>query len=53
MKNVDKHTELTTTKSEIIVGLDIGTTKITVLVGKKDQFGKLDILGIGKAYLTV
>ena len=49
MKNVDKHTELTTTKSEIIVGLDIGTTKITVLVGKKDQFGKLDILGIGKA----
>ena len=49
MKNVDKHTELKTTKSEIIVGLDIGTTKITVLVGKKDQFGKLDILGIGKA----
>ena len=48
MKNVDKHTELKTTMSEIIVGLDIGTTKITVLVGKKDQFGKLDILGIGK-----
>ena len=49
MKNVDQHTELKTTMSEIIVGLDIGTTKITVLVGKKDQFGKLDILGIGKA----
>lgn len=49
MKNVDKHIELKTTVSEIIVGLDIGTTKITVLVGKKDQFGKLDILGIGKA----
>lgn len=36
-------------KSEIVVGLDIGTTKITVLVGKKDQYGKLDILGTGKA----
>jgi len=49
MKNFDKHTELSNTKSEIIVGLDIGTTKITVLVGKKDKYGKLDILGIGKA----
>ena len=37
------------TKSEIVVGLDIGTTKITVLVGEKDQYGKLDILGTGKA----
>jgi len=36
-------------KSEIVVGLDIGTTKITVLVGEKDQYGKLDILGTGKA----
>ena len=36
-------------KSEIVVGLDIGTTKITVLVGEKDQYGKLDILGNGKA----
>ena len=36
-------------KSEIIVGLDIGTTKITVIVGKKDEFGKLEILGTGKA----
>ena len=49
MKNFDKHTELSNTKPEIIVGLDIGTTKITVLVGKKDKYGKLDILGIGKA----
>ena len=34
---------------EIIVGLDIGTTKICSIVGKKNQFGKLDVLGMGKA----
>ena len=49
MENIKQNTELTNTKSEIVVGLDIGTTKITVLVGKKDQYGKLDILGTGKA----
>ncbi|MFH1004963.1 MAG: cell division protein FtsA [Bacteroidota bacterium] len=35
--------------SEIIVGIDIGTTKIAVLVGKKNEFGKIEILGVGKA----
>ena len=49
MENIEQNTELNNTKSEIVVGLDIGTTKITVLVGKKDQYGKLDILGTGKA----
>ena len=49
MENTEQNTEMTNTKSEIVVGLDIGTTKITVLVGKKDQYGKLDILGTGKA----
>ena len=34
--------------SEIIVGLDIGTTKIAAIVGRKDKFGKLEILGSGK-----
>ena len=33
----------------IIVGLDIGTTKISVMIGRKDQFDKLEILGMGKA----
>lgn len=37
---------------EIIVGLDIGTTKIAVIVGQKDEHGKLKILGIGKAPST-
>jgi cell division protein FtsA len=34
--------------SGIIVGLDIGTTKIAVIVGRKNEFGKLEILGYGK-----
>ena len=33
----------------IIVGLDIGTTKVSVMIGRQDQFGKLEILGMGKA----
>ena len=33
---------------DIIVGLDIGTTKICTIVGKKNEFGKIDILGYGK-----
>ncbi|MGE5425048.1 MAG: cell division protein FtsA, partial [Syntrophothermus sp.] len=37
-----------TKKSEIIVGLDIGTTKIAVIVGRKNEFGKIEILGYGK-----
>ena len=31
------------------VGLDIGTTKIVCLVGSKNEYGKLKILGYGKA----
>lgn len=34
---------------KIIVGLDIGTTKICAIVGRKNEFGKLEILGMGKA----
>ena len=32
-----------------MVGLDIGTTKISVMIGKKNQYGKLEILGSGRA----
>lgn len=35
-------------ESEIIVGLDIGTTKIACIVGSKNEFGKIEILGYGK-----
>jgi cell division protein FtsA len=33
---------------KIVVGLDIGTTKICAIVGRSNEFGKVDILGIGK-----
>lgn len=35
--------------SDLIVGLDIGTTKIACLVGVKNEHGKIEILGVGKA----
>ena len=35
-------------KSEIIVGLDIGTTKIAAIVGQKNEHGKIEILGHGR-----
>ncbi|AFL96788.1 cell division protein FtsA [Ornithobacterium rhinotracheale] len=35
--------------NQIAVGLDIGTTKIVAMVGRKNEFGKLEILGIGRA----
>ncbi|MGS2738951.1 cell division protein FtsA [Sinomicrobium sp. M5D2P17] len=31
------------------IGLDIGTTKIVVMIGRKNEYGKIEILGIGKA----
>ncbi len=34
---------------EIIVGLDIGTTKICAIVGRKNEHGKIEILAIGKS----
>lgn len=36
-------------KDKIVVGLDIGTTKICVIVGRKNDYGKLEVLGMGKA----
>ena len=34
--------------SDIIVGLDIGTTKICAIVGRRNEHGKIEILGMGK-----
>jgi cell division protein FtsA len=36
-------------KENIGVGLDIGTTKIVAMIGKKNEYGKLEIIGVGKA----
>ncbi len=35
--------------SEIIVGLDIGTTKIATIVGQRNEHGKIEILGFGRS----
>lgn len=34
--------------SELVVGLDIGTTKIAAILGGRNEFGKVVIIGIGK-----
>ena len=35
--------------SPIVVGLDIGTTKICAIVGRRSKNGKIEVLGLGKA----
>ena len=35
--------------AELVVGLDIGTTKIAAIVGYKNAHGKVEILSVGKA----
>ncbi|OIQ27378.1 MAG: cell division protein FtsA [Bacteroidetes bacterium MedPE-SWsnd-G2] len=35
--------------NRISVGLDIGTTKIVAMIGQKNEYGKVEILGIGKS----
>jgi cell division protein FtsA len=34
--------------TDVVAAIDIGTTKVCALVGRKNQYGKMDILGIGK-----
>ncbi len=50
-KIIQTNTNLTNMNQEqpIIVGLDIGTTKIAAIAGRKNEFGKLEILGFGRA----
>ncbi len=40
--------EQNTKNSNVVVALDIGTTKVCCVVGKRNQYGKLEILGFGK-----
>jgi len=44
-----KSTNVMNNEQPIIVGLDIGTTKIAAIAGRKNEFGKLEILGFGRA----
>lgn len=34
--------------NDIVVALDIGTTKVCAIAGKMNQYGKIEIMGIGK-----
>ena len=36
-------------QNDIAVGLDIGTTKIVAMVGRYNEYGKMEVLGIGKS----
>ena len=35
-------------QNEVIAALDIGTTKVCAVVGRRDQHGRLEVLGLGK-----
>ena len=35
--------------SNYSVGLDIGTTKIVAIIGKENEYGKIEVLGIGRS----
>ena len=35
-------------KSEPVVALDLGTTKVCVLVGRRNEYGKIEVMGLGK-----
>lgn len=39
-------------KEEIFVGLDIGSFKITTIVGKTDEESELNIIGVGTSFTT-
>ena len=36
-------------QQDIVAGLDIGTTKIACIVGRRNAQGKIEVLGMGKA----
>jgi len=50
LNQTQTHTKHTIMNHEqpIIVGLDIGTTKIAAIAGRKNEYGKLEILGFGR-----
>jgi cell division protein FtsA len=49
IKNNNKLNQTMNQEQPIIVGLDIGTTKIAAIAGRKNEYGKLEILGFGRA----
>ena len=35
-------------KMNVVAALDIGTTKVCCIVGRKDEYGKIDVIGASK-----
>jgi cell division protein FtsA len=46
---MSKSKKINSTESDVIVGLDVGTTKICVIVARPNDNKSVDIIGIGKA----
>ncbi len=40
--------DINTKKSPVVIALDIGTTKVCAIAGFKNEFGKIEITGVGK-----
>ena len=47
-----KYREETEIDSQIVVGLDIGTTKIATIIGYRYSDTRIDVLGYGKGEST-
>ena len=35
-------------KMNVVASLDIGTIKVSCIVGRKDEYGKIDVIGASK-----
>lgn len=46
---VEKENEPGIKKSRVVVGLDIGTTKIACFIGRKNEHNKIEIISMGKS----
>lgn len=47
-KNTSSQQSSDNKKQNIVVGIDVGTTKIAVFIGKKNENGSIEIIGMGK-----
>lgn len=41
-------TDINNKKSPVVIALDIGTTKICAIAGYRTEFGKIELIGVGK-----
>jgi len=44
-----KNNNFMSQETRVVIGLDIGTTKVCAIVGKKNEHGKIEVIGMGKA----